>query len=474
MADIRGKGWHCKVLINIPLCLIHSGILNGGYLYNLYFFYNQNSVISGIKGAENPNGGNMLNVKKLITLASPDPSLTFQVLRNAFSHSIKVGKLRVIDAHGGVHDFGSGSKKRISMRIHKTSSYWKILINPDLYLGEAYMNGEITIEDGNIADFLELILQNVPTRGGFKTPVAGFINSLDPYIKYLEQINTPLKSLENVSHHYDLSLDLYKLFLDREMQYSCAYFESGEETLEEAQVKKLDHISKKLFIRSNDHVLDIGCGWGGLARHIARKTGAKVTGITLSKEQLAYAENRTRKEGLDDLVKFKLCDYRELKGEFDRVVSVGMFEHVGVDYYQTFFNVIANCLKDNGVALLHSIGRSTMPSVTNPWIKKYIFPGGYIPAVSEVFPQVEKSGLIVTDLEILRLHYAKTLQEWAKRFREHRDVAAKIYDERFCRMWEFYLAASEASFKYSGNMVFHMQLTKKQDTLPLTRNYLYQ
>jgi cyclopropane-fatty-acyl-phospholipid synthase len=403
-----------------------------------------------------------------------DQSIVFLLLSSIFERSITSGRLRVIDVLGGIHDFGNGVGDRVAIRFHKSSAYWKLLLNPDLYLGEAYMNGDITITEGNVSDLLDVILKNVPAQGGFVTPTTMALHAVDFCMRHFPQINTPEKSRENVSHHYDLSSNLYKLFLDHEWQYSCAYFTSGKETLEKAQKNKMQLLVKKLLIKAEHHVLDIGCGWGGLARHIARETGAKVTGVTLSKEQLVYAEKRTRDEGLSELVKFKLCDYRHLEGVYDRIVSVGMFEHVGVDSYQTFFNTIRKRLKEDGVALLHSIGRSTVPMATNPWIKKYIFPGGYIPALSEVIPFVEKSGLILTDLEILRLHYAKTLKEWRKRFNEHRSSARSIYDERFCRMWEFYLASSEASFKYSGNMVFHMQLTKDQRAVPLTRDYLYE
>ncbi|MDD4975011.1 MAG: cyclopropane-fatty-acyl-phospholipid synthase [Bacteriovorax sp.] len=403
-----------------------------------------------------------------------DPSIAFRVLRALLARSIRTGRLRVIDVLGGIHDFGGGSSERVCVRFQKSSAYWKLLLNPDLYLGEAYMNGEITIEEGSIADFLEVVLKNVPSQGGFVTPTTSALNAFDFCIKRFRQINTPLKSRENVGHHYDLSSDLYKLFLDQEWQYSCGYYSSGSETLEEAQKSKMQYILTKLLINKDHHVLDIGCGWGGLARYIARETGARVTGITLSREQLDYAENKTREEGLSHLVKFKLCDYRNLKGVYDRIVSVGMFEHVGVDCYQTFFQTIRKLMGREGVALLHSIGRSTIPTTTNPWIKKYIFPGGYIPALSEVIPHVERSGLFMTDLEVLRLHYAKTINEWRERFEEQRERAQSIYDERFCRMWEFYLASSEASFKYSGNMVFHMQLAGQQEAVPLTRSYLYE
>ncbi len=413
-------------------------------------------------------------INKSAEIKKSDQSIIFRLLASSFEKSISTGRLRVIDARDGIHDFGNGAGNRVTIRFHKSSTYWKILVNPDLYLGEAYMNGDITVTEGSVAELLDLLLKNMQKHGGFITPTTLALNAINFCMRHFPHINTPEKSRENVHHHYDLSSNLYKLFLDQEWQYSCAYFISGKETLEEAQKNKMNHILNKLLIKPEHHVLDIGCGWGGLARHIARETGAKVTGVTLSKEQLAYAENRTREEGLSSRVKFKLCDYRQLEGVYDRIVSVGMFEHVGVDSYQDFFNTIKKRLKEDGVALLHSIGRSTVPTATNPWIKKYIFPGGYLPSLSEVIPHVEKSGLILTDLEVLRFHYAKTLNEWRKRFNEHRSSARSIYDERFCRMWEFYLASSEASFKYSKNMVFHMQLTRDPRTVPVTRDYLYE
>lgn len=412
--------------------------------------------------------------KKNTFIQNSDPSMGFRILHSLLERSIRVGNLRVLDVTGGIHDFGDQTSERVCIRFQKSSAYWKLLLNPDLYLGEAYMDREIIIEEGTISNFLELVLRNVPGQGEFITPTTSALNALDFCMKRFQQINTLAMARKNVSHHYDLSSDLYKLFLDREWQYSCGYFYSGTETLEEAQENKMQHILSKLLINKDHSVLDIGCGWGGLARFIARKTGAKVTGVTLSKEQLLFAENKTHEEGLSDLVTFKLCDYRNLEGVYDRVVSVGMFEHVGVSCYQTFFQKIRKLLHKDGVAVLHSIGRSTIPTITNPWIQKYIFPGGYLPALSEVIPHVEKSGLILTDLEVLRLHYAKTLSEWKKRFNDQRFRAQFIYDERFCRMWEFYLASSEASFKYSGNMVFHMQLSKCQETVPITRSYLYE
>jgi cyclopropane-fatty-acyl-phospholipid synthase len=276
-----------------------------------------------------------------------------------------------------------------------------------------------------------------------------------------------------VAHHYDLSGRLYSLFLDRDRQYSCAYFPRGDETLEEAQIAKKRHIAAKLCLdRPDVTVLDIGSGWGGLALTLARDYGARVTGVTLSTEQLAESRARTVAEGLEDRVSFKLLDYRAVDRKFDRIVSVGMFEHVGVGHYREFFDTVARALNPDGVALLHAIGRSDGPGFTNPWIAKYIFPGGYCPALSEVLPRVEKSTLIATDIEVLRLHYAETLRNWRRRFAANRDTITSLYDERFCRMFEFYLCGAEIAFRREGHMVFQIQLAHRQTAVPLTRDYI--
>jgi cyclopropane-fatty-acyl-phospholipid synthase len=289
----------------------------------------------------------------------------------------------------------------------------------------------------------------------------------------IAQFNPARRSRRNVAHHYDLNGRLYSLFLDRDRQYSCAYFPRGDETIDEAQIGKKRHIAAKLLLdRPGLSVLDIGCGWGGLALTLARDYGARVTGITLSTEQLAEAQARAKAEGLDDRVNFELMDYRSMNRSFDRIVSVGMFEHVGVNHYRQFFEVVKRCLTPEGVALLHSIGRSDRPTATNPWISKYIFPGGYCPSLSEVFPAIEKTGLIATDIEILRLHYAETLRHWRRRFMANLDAITTIYDERFCRMFEFYLAGSELAFRYQHQMIFQIQLTRHQAAAPLVRDYI--
>jgi cyclopropane-fatty-acyl-phospholipid synthase len=288
----------------------------------------------------------------------------------------------------------------------------------------------------------------------------------------LLQFNPRRRSRENVAHHYDLDGRLYSLFLDADRQYSCAYFETPDQSLDDAQLAKKRHLAAKLRLKPNQRVLDIGCGWGGLALYLAELTGVSVTGVTLSQEQFGVANSRAAEKNLAGKAQFRLQDYRDIGEKFDRIVSVGMFEHVGVGHYQTFFDKCAEMLKDDGVMVLHSIGRSEGPSVTNPWISKYIFPGGYIPAVSEVMEAIQRSGLLISDLEILRLHYAETLKAWRERFLAHRDEVERIYDQRFVRMWEFYLASSEMAFREQNMMVMQYQLTKRQGVVPMTRDYI--
>ncbi len=293
----------------------------------------------------------------------------------------------------------------------------------------------------------------------------------------LQQFNPRKRSRDNVAHHYDLDGRLYSLFLDADRQYSCGYFAFPEESLDDAQLAKKRHLAAKLVMQPGKsgqdlRVLDIGCGWGGLGLYLADVAGGDVTGITLSQEQHNVANERAAERGLADRAQFKLQDYRDVAGPFDRIVSVGMFEHVGVNHYDTFFKKSAELLADDGVMVLHSIGRSEGPNVTNPWIAKYIFPGGYIPSLSEVLPRIENSGLLVTDIEILRLHYAETLKAWRERFLAHREEVERIYDRRFVRMWEFYLAASEMAFREQNMMVMQIQLTKRQGVVPMTRDYI--
>jgi len=357
------------------------------------------------------------------------------------------------------------------VRFTTPAAEWGILLDPELKLGESYMDGTFVVEEGTIADVLAIALGQDSEVPHWAKPQ--FL--IRYFWRRIQQFNPRKRSRKNVAHHYDLDGRLYSLFLDADRQYSCAYFERPDQSLDDAQLAKKRHLAAKLRLspdRQNLRILDIGCGWGGLGLYLAEYGSANVTGITLSQEQHAVANERAQERGLSDRARFLLQDYRDLDDRFDRIVSVGMFEHVGVNHFETYFNKAAELLKDDGVMVLHSIGRSEGPSVTNPWISKYIFPGGYIPSLSEVLPKVEKARLLVTDIEILRLHYAETLKHWRERFLAHREEVERIYDQRFVRMWEFYLAASEMSFREQNMYVFQIQLTKRQDVVPITRDYI--
>ncbi len=357
------------------------------------------------------------------------------------------------------------------MAIHTRHAEWRMVHNPALALGEAYMDGEIEPIAGGIHDLLDLLVTNL-WHGGTHPGEAAMVLWRKCW-RRLHQLNPAGRSRRNVAHHYDLNGRLYALFLDRDRQYSCAYFPTGEETLEEAQAAKKRHIAAKLRLdRPGLEVLDIGCGWGGMALTLAQEYGARVTGITLSEEQLGVARGRAAEAGLADRVRFELMDYRAWDRPVDRVVSVGMFEHVGLAHYAGFFRCIRRALKPDGVALVHAIGRASGPGATNPWLAKYIFPGGYSPALSEVLPAAEKSQLWVTDIEVLRLHYAETLRHWRRRFAANRDTIASLYDERFCRMFEFYLSGCELAFRRTDHMVWQMQLAPDIAAVPLTRDYM--
>ncbi len=389
------------------------------------------------------------------------------VLRKLVRH----GHLTLIDAGGRRHELGEIDKPAVTIRLHDRAVARALLLNPQLALGEAYMDGRLTVEDGgDIAAVLDLLTRNlgVSFGGGYWE----WLNTARLWMKRRMQRNTPQRARRNVAHHYDLDGGLYDLFLDSDKQYSCAFYETPDDSLETAQAQKCRRIAAKLALEPGQRVLDIGSGWGGLGLHLAQSASVDVTGVTLSQEQLKIAQGRAERLGLTERVRFRLEDYRRTEGRFDRIVSVGMFEHVGVTHYQEYFDRLSQMLTDDGVALVHSIGRSDGPGVTNPWIAKYIFPGGYTPALSEVLPAIERSGLIVTDVEILRLHYALTLAEWRRRFVANWDRAKRLHDERFCRMWEFYLAGAEMGFRNQGLMVFQLQLAKRVDTLPLVRDYM--
>lgn len=383
---------------------------------------------------------------------------------------IQHGTLNVIDTKGKKHSFVGTKSPEVTIRFTEPSLIWKLFLKPDLKAGEAYMNGTLIVEPPhNVFDFLYLITKNMEWRPDNPFHLMGG----DPYSRFkgwLGQINWPGKSKDNVAHHYDLSDDLYNVFLDPNRQYSSAYFASDNDTLEQAQENKMNLLAKKLMLKPDHNVLDIGCGWGGLSLHLNKVSGATVTGVTLSEEQLKVAQKNA--EHIDN-VSYRLQDYRLVEEQFDRVVSVGMFEHVGRKQYQTFFNKVYDCLAEDGVALIHTIGRADGPGETDPWTKKYIFPGGYAPALSEIAPAIEKAGLYITDMEVLRLHYAKTLAEWRKRVDANKDKIIELYDDKFLRMWEFYLASAECAFRNLGHVVFQFQLTKWPDNVPLTRRYLW-
>jgi cyclopropane-fatty-acyl-phospholipid synthase len=386
-------------------------------------------------------------------------------------HTTRRGDLTVIDADGRSHRFGDGQGPRSVIRLRDRKLHHELFLNPWLRIGEAYMDGTLTCEDGtSIYDLVDLGMSNQKSLDDFPWLVA--VNAIHRALRRIKQYNPIGRSQKNVHHHYDLSRRLFELFLDPSLQYSCAYFEHPGQSLADAQRAKLRHIAAKLRLAPGQRVLDIGSGWGGLGLHLASIADVEVLGVTLSTEQLAVSRERAQQAGLANRVSFELMDYRQLDRRFDRIVSVGMFEHVGLVQYPIFFNKVASLLEPNGVALLHSIGRPDGPGFTNPWIQKYIFPGGYSPALSEVLPPVERSGLIVTDIEILRLHYAETLKAWRQNVHSNREEIRALYDDRFLRMWEFYLVGAELTFRHGYNVVFQMQLANDIATVPLTRDYI--
>jgi cyclopropane-fatty-acyl-phospholipid synthase len=395
----------------------------------------------------------------------------FGVLAALLRRTVRYGSLVVIDPWNERHAFGTGKAPFATVRITDPGEAARLLANPSLRVGEAYMEGGLVLEEGALGDFLLVGVAACVEMAKNAQALREFISPLKP----LQRHNPLARARANVAHHYDLSEEFYRLFLDEDLQYSCAYFQEGDETLEAAQAMKKRHIAAKLRLESGARVLDIGSGWGGLALDLARRHGVEVDGVTLSQEQLNVAQARATKEGLQDRVRFHLRDYRQEADSYDRIVSVGMFEHVGTPHYVEFFDTVSRILAPDGVAVIHANPpppRQDPPGEADPWTDKYIFPGGYCPSLSEVFAAVEKSGLWVTDVEILRLHYAETLQRWSERFQAQRARAADLYDERFCRMWEFYLAAAEAGFRVGGLMVFQIQLARDIRAVPLTRDYM--
>ena len=378
----------------------------------------------------------------------------------------------LVDAHLKKYIIGlPKDKDPITVRILDKKLHYKLLYRPDLYFGEAYSDGSIIIENGSLTDFLDIALMNLG-RSEFNF-FSRLINKLNGSYRYLTNFNFIKKSKMNVAHHYDLSDSLYNLFLDKKKQYSCGYFENENDTLEMAQNNKIQHVIKKLNIQPNQKVLDIGCGWGSLAFDIANSTGCEVTGITLSKNQFDYCINKSKELNLENQITFKLIDYRQLDEKFDRIVSIGMFEHVGRKFYKKFFKQIDRLLNDDGISVLHTIGSVNPPRDPHPWITKYIFPGGYTPSLSEVVTPIEKAGLIISDIEVLKLHYSHTLRHWKENCIKNKSQIIKMFDEKFFRMWEFYLASCESAFKWGDQVVYQFQLTKNYTSTPATRNYIY-
>ena len=389
-------------------------------------------------------------------------------LNNLFKHDGFI----LIDSDSKNYVIGKPIKENpiIIKLLDKNLSY-KLILNPDLYFGEAYTNGSLIIENGTLTEFLEIALRNI---GRNDINIYGkILNKIKGSYRYLTNFNKGLVSKNNVSHHYDISEKLYDLFLDNNRHYSCAYFTSENDSLEQAQENKMNHIIKKLNIKPSQKVLDIGSGWGTLAINIAQKTKASVTGITLSENQLRYSANKAKEMNLGNQVEFKLIDYRALNEKFDRVVSVGMFEHVGRKFYKKYFNTVSKLLNDQGIALIHTIGSTSAPRNPHPWITKYIFPGGYTPSLSQIARPIEDSGLIVSDMEVLRMHYSHTLRNWKERFLSRKTTVLEMFDEKFFRMWEFYLASCEMAFKWGDQVVFQLQLTKDNTSAPTTRDYIY-
>jgi cyclopropane-fatty-acyl-phospholipid synthase len=394
-----------------------------------------------------------------------------KLLQIAFGHLVKRGTLKIVTSPGQVLTIGDHGSPQVTIRFADAGAVWALCLDPELKLGELYMEQRLVVEHGSLFDFLQLVLQD--SRGEFDTaPLRGLRRALR-MVRGISWPNHAAGSNQKVAHHYDLRGRLFDLFLDSDRQYSCAYFDAPDTPLDDAQAAKKRHVIAKLLVEPGQSVLDIGSGWGGLAMSLVEWAGAgHVRGITLSKEQLAASRRRAADRGLSDRITFALEDYRATQGAFDRIVSVGMFEHVNVAAYDAYFNACRRLLNQDGIMLLHTIGRSGRPYPTNPWIARYIFPGGHLPALSELARAIDRAGLVITDIEVLRLHYAYTLRAWRERFMAHWDDARQLYDERFCRMWECYLAFSEAAFRFQDAVVFQVQLARRNDTVPLTRGYI--
>ena len=393
-------------------------------------------------------------------------------LKNFLKNLVNIDGFILVDAYNNEYKIGNPKKKPpIKLKLLDKKLHTKLLILPDLYFGEAYTNGSLVIENGSLTDFLEIAMKNIgrgPTNN-----YAAIIKKLMGIYSYLTKLNFVKKSKSNVAHHYDISEKLYDLFLDKNRQYSCAYFKSENDTIEQAQKNKMDHIIKKLNLKPNLKVLDIGSGWGTLALEIAKQSKCEVLGITLSKNQLKYSQKKAKELNLENQVSFKLIDYRNLNEKFDRIVSVGMLEHVGKRFYNKYFRSVSNFLNDDGVALIHTIGSVLTPRDPHPWISKYIFPGGYTPSLSELARPIEKSNLVIADMEVLRMHYSHTLRHWKERFLGKKEEVLEMFDEKFLRMWEFYLVGCEMAFKWGDQVVFQFQLSKKLLSTPNTRDYIY-
>lgn len=394
-----------------------------------------------------------------------------ELLEQALKPVVRTGALTFRFADGGSFSLGDGSGGPCVVRFTDRWAPWAMLLDPDLRTGELFTDGRMVVDEGSIYETLHILLRHgseAPPSG----PAALMLDRVRDGLRRALSRNERARSGRNVRHHYNLDDRLYALFLDPEWQYSCAYFQHPGQSLADAQLAKLRHIASKLVLRGGERVLDIGCGWGGMACHLAEGGAGQVLGVTLSEEQIRGARGRADARGLSDRTRFELRDYRDVEGVFDRIVSVGMFEHVGLAHYREFFEVCAARLAPDGVVLLHTIGVSDAPSLTNPWITKHVFPGGHLPSLSQVLPAIERAGLVVTDVEVLRLHYAETLRAWRNAFLARRDEAVALFDERFCRMWEYYLSMAETAFRCEGVVVFQVQLAHRVDAVPITRDYI--